>query len=214
MRIPKVTDTRQKEYTTKLMRSVWWKRWLHVEAPYRWKVRRLQLGFVLDIGCGIGRQLAYLGGNGVGVDHNPHSIEVARARGLTVFTTEEFQQSPYNCPERFDSLLVSHVLEHMTLSEGIHLVRSYLPLLKSGGRVVLITPQERSFHADPAHIQLIGFAEFQELADTLGLKLERQFSFPFPRWFGHWFPYVEFVGIYRKPGACRPDLSAGTRIPP
>jgi DNA primase len=31
---------------------VWWKQLLDVQRPYRWHIRRLELGFVLDVGCG------------------------------------------------------------------------------------------------------------------------------------------------------------------
>jgi len=76
-------DTRDAEYTRRLssLEGAAWKRWLNVQAPYRWNLRRLQLGFTLDIGCGIGRNLVNLGGHGVGVDHNERSVELARERG-------------------------------------------------------------------------------------------------------------------------------------
>ena len=54
-----------------------WKQLLDVQAPYRWNIRRLELGRTLDVGCGLGRNLAHLDGRGVGVDHNPASIVVA-----------------------------------------------------------------------------------------------------------------------------------------
>ena len=53
---------------------------------------------VLDVGCGIGRNLHHLDGNGVGVDLNPHSVQVARQQGLTAYTTDEFDISPAGGP--------------------------------------------------------------------------------------------------------------------
>jgi len=49
-----------------------------VQAPYRRNLRRL-VGdrAVLDVGCGIGRNLANLGPGSVGVDHNAHSWPTA-----------------------------------------------------------------------------------------------------------------------------------------
>ena len=63
------------------LETVWWKRALDVQRPYRWNLRRLDPGFTLDIGCGLGRNLSHLDGNGVGVDHNPDSVAIARSRG-------------------------------------------------------------------------------------------------------------------------------------
>src|ERR1051326_466861 len=103
--------TQDARYTQRLLEqgSRRWKRILDVQAPYRWNLRRLHLGSTLDIGCGIGRTLLHLGRGAVGLDHNPHSVAVAVSRGLTAFTPEEFQRSPFCRDGAFDSLLVAHV---------------------------------------------------------------------------------------------------------
>src|SRR5689334_18506356 len=136
--------TADRRYAARLVtqEAAWWKRLLDVQAPYRWNLRRLQPGFTLDIGCGIGRNLLHLAGNGIGVDHNAHSVEIARARGLQALTADEFRASPFNAPARFDSLLLAHVVEHMDESQAIALLQSYLHTLKSGGKIIIITPQE------------------------------------------------------------------------
>src|SRR5437868_14699975 len=85
--------------------SVWWKRMLDVQRPYRAHLRRLKLGLVLDVGCGIGRNLGHLAGQGIGVDPNVDAIATCKARGLTAFTPEELASSEYAQPGRFDSLL-------------------------------------------------------------------------------------------------------------
>jgi len=193
-------DTRQPEYTVRLQHrgAAWWKRLLDVQAPYRWHVRRLQPGFTLDIGCGLGRHLTHLGGEGVGIDHNPHSVAAARAGGLRVFTAEEFRQTPFNVPGRFDSLLLSHVLEHMKPSEAVGLLREHLPLLKAGGRVILICPQEAGYRSDPSHVQFLDFGALRVVETEAGLEHMTEYSFPFPRWMGRLFCHNEFVSIGRK----------------
>lgn len=175
-----------------------WRRVLNVQAPYRWNIRRLHLGHTLDIGTGLGRNLAHLGGNGVGVDHNPESIAVARARGLTAFTTQEFAQSEFAVRESFDSLLLAHVLEHMTYEFGVELLSSYLEYLKPGGIVCLITPQERGFRSDSTHVNFVDFEKLTKVAQALGLNQRRAYSFPFPRFVGKLFPYNEFVYVATK----------------
>ena len=72
-------DTGTSEYARYLAAQPAWKRWLDVQAPYRWNLRRLALGFTLDLGCGTGRNLAHLGGHGVGVDPNARIMAVAIA---------------------------------------------------------------------------------------------------------------------------------------
>lgn len=192
------SSTKESSYTERLVafETVWWKRLFDVQAPYRWNLRRLNLGFCLDLGCGLGRNLVNLG-SGVGVDHNPHSIEVARARGLEAFTPETFRQSRFHAPGTFDTLLLSHVAEHMQPADVVALVSQYLPLLKPSGRVVFITPQEAGQASDATHLCFMDFAQLRTIARDLGLDIEREFSFPFPRAVGKIFKYNEFVAVTR-----------------
>ncbi len=190
-------DTAGAEYTARLQRleSASWKRWLGAQAPYRWNVRRLGLGRTLDVGCGIGRNLAHLDGNGVGVDHNAASVRVCRARGLTAYTVDEFGASPDARPGSFDSMLAAHLVEHLDPADARKILGSYLPYLRPGGRAVFITPQQRGYATDASHVFFAGFGELTELCADLGLTVDRQYSFPFPRAAGKVFPYNEFVVV-------------------
>ena len=189
-------ETSKEEYTKRLQTlEVGWKRFLDVQRPYRWNLQRLKLGFVLDVGCGLGRNLLNLGGCGVGVDHNRHSVDVACQRGLTAFTPEEFLASSYSVGEQFDSILISHVAEHLTQQEILDVVEYYLPYLRKAGRVVFVTPQERGYRSDPTHVTFMDFRLLTSIAEEVGLTVERQYSFPFPRILGHLFTYNEFVTI-------------------
>jgi len=193
-------DTRSAEYARYLGEQRGWKRWLDVQAPYRWNLRRLGLGFTLDVGCGTGRNLAHLGGHGVGVDHNAHAVAAARARGLEAYTPAEFAASVHARPGRFEALLAAHVLEHLPLEEASALLGAHLGFLRAGGRVVLITPQEAGFASDATHVAFVGFAELEGLLEEHGLVRERRYSFPLPRLLGRLFRHNEFVVVARKPG--------------
>lgn len=188
-------STEGAEYARRLERNegAWWKRVLNVQAPYRAHLRRLKLGFALDVGCGIGRNLSHLDGNGIGVDHNETSIAAARAKGLRAYTDKQFHASEHASPGNFDSLLIAHVLEHMPFDVGVKLVEEYLPYIRPGGKVVFITPQERGFASDPTHVEFIGFAEAAEIARRAGVTIASQYSFPLPRMAGKSFTYNEFV---------------------
>ena len=123
-----------------------------------------------------------------------------RARGLEVYGPAEFRRSAHAQGERFDALLVAHVLEHMPLADALALVGTHLPHVRRGGRVVLITPQEAGFARDPTHVAFTGFAELERILTRHALPLERRYSFPFPRFAGRIFRHNEFVVVARKPG--------------
>jgi len=190
-----------REYTARLELETGrrWKRLLGAQAPYRRHIRRVVEGRVLDVGCGIGRNLQHLSGEGVGVDINPHSIEVARQRGLTAYTSDEFATSRDALPGAYDTLLIAHVLEHMSPAQASDLLGGYLPYLRSGGTVVVIVPQEAGFRSDATHVTFLELDDIEVFEATHRLSRERGYSFPLPRWMGRFFTYNETVALSRKP---------------
>lgn len=190
-----MSDTASPDYTARLLA----RRLLPTQAPYRWNLRRLRLGRVLDVGCGVGRNLRHCAPGSVGVDHNAHSVAAARARGLTAYTPEEFAAT--GCvPGSFDSLLCAHVLEHLDTAKASELLATYLPYVRPGGRAVLITPQEAGFASDATHVRFVGFAELEDEARAAGLNVRRAYSFPLPRAAGRLFRHNEFVLVSTAPG--------------
>jgi SAM-dependent methyltransferase len=191
------SDTRDREYADRLIRlqTARWKQLLHVQAPYGWNLRRIQPGLVLEVGCGIGRNLMHLRGNAVGLDHNRFVVQYARSRNLKAFTPDEFESSEYSAPETFDSLLLSHVGEHMRLEELVELLRRYRPSLKKAGRLILICPQERGFASDATHVEFMDFEKLRRAASEAEFDVYREYSFPFPRFMGRFFIYNEFVSL-------------------
>lgn len=174
-------------------------KWLvPVQAPYRAHVRRVCPGSVLDVGCGIGRNLDHLGQRAVGVDHNAVSVQVARRRGLRAHLSAEFAASSDGRLAGYDTLLVAHVLEHLSEADGHRLLNAYLPYLRPGGRVVLICPQERGYGSDPTHVRFLGFAGLAHMCQSNGLLVRRHYSFPFPRPVGRVFTHNEFVVVADK----------------
>lgn len=178
-----------------------WKRVLDVQRPYRWNLDRLCSGRVLEVGCGIGRNLKNLrrlASAPVGVDTNPESIRIAREQGFEAYTLEEFLAGDVCVPDSFDTLLLSHVLEHVTFEECSQLLDSYLPLLAPGGRVVIECPQEAGYPLDPTHIRWVDFDEARRQCEDKGLTVTRQYSYPFPRWAGPAFVYNQFETLAIK----------------
>jgi SAM-dependent methyltransferase len=189
-------STEGKEYTDRLKRLEMplWKRLLDVQAPYRWNLRRL-FGDreVLEVGCGIGRCLSHLAPRGVGVDHNRTSIETARERGLTAFTTDEFTGTEYAKPGRFRGMLAAHLVEHMPRADAVGVLSGYLGYLSDDARLVLICPQERGYASDSTHVEFADFDALTDVARRLGFRKTSRQSFPLPRFAGKAFTYNEFV---------------------
>src|SRR6185312_12060707 len=186
------TDT--PDYAERLRRKqmLWWKRLLRVQAPYRWNLRRQDLGRTLDLGCGIGRNLGVLAEGSIGVDHNAQAVALARSSGYDAYTVQEFMEGDLAIVGAFDGLLLSHVVEHMEREEAVALIREFLPFVRPGGRIFLVCPQERGYASDSTHVWFAQDFDLEALVGTLGLELERSFSFPFPRRAGKLFIYNEF----------------------
>jgi 2-polyprenyl-3-methyl-5-hydroxy-6-metoxy-1,4-benzoquinol methylase len=193
--------TDQRDYTIRLLQQgTRWKRALDVQHPYRRHLQELQLGLVLDVGCGIGRNLSHLAGHGggIGVDHNAHSVAVAQSQGLLAFTPDAFRASSHAIARDFDSILLSHVVEHLQRGDAIALLIAYLDYLRPGGRVVLLTPQEAGYNSDETHVTFVDFPAAAALLEDCGVRVSKQYSFPLPRALGRLFKYNEFVTIGEK----------------
>lgn len=194
-------DTAGSDYTARLKQrgGARWKRLLNVQAPYRWNLRRQQLGRTIDVGCGIGRNLVSLRQDSIGVDHNKTSVEMARAAGFAAMTVQEWRASGVGRSESFDGLLLAHVVEHMRFDEAVELVAEYLPALKPGGKVFFICPQERGYDSDETHVSWTTGEDLERLARECGLSPDKWRSFPGPRFLGRFFTYNEFTLLAHKP---------------
>ncbi len=192
-------DTREPEYARRLqgLEGKSWKRFLDVQAPYRWNLNKLDLGKTLDIGCGLGRNLMNLK-NSVGVDHNEDAIKIARSRGLNAYSTEEWTSSSEAKEKSFDSILLAHVLEHLTQVDADEVIGSYLKFLKPSGSLILICPQEKGFPTDPTHIRWVDDEELHNTGARHGFTELKNYSFPLPRPAGKFFTYNEFVYVGRR----------------
>ena len=179
--------------------TLWWKRMLHVQAPYHWNLRRQHLGRTLDLGCGIGRNLGVLPPGSGGVDHNAEAVARARSSGYDAYTVREFLDGDLAVPAAFDGLLAAHVVEHMDRAQALRLLGDYLRFVRPGGLVFLVCPQERGYASDPTHVWFARDTDLLELVEALGLEPQRSSSFPFPRWTGKLFIYNEFCVTARVP---------------
>ena len=94
---------------------------------------------ILDVGCGFGRNLRWLTDEGirvVGVDINPKLVEAARDADLECLTVEELEARD----DRFDVLLMAHIIEHFAPHDLLRFLDSHLDRLKVGGHLIIATP--------------------------------------------------------------------------
>lgn len=192
-------DTKGEDYAERLqtLSGAKWKRVLDVQRPYRWNLTRLHLGKTLDVGCGIGRNLGNLSKESVGVDHNSHVIKAAQEAGFNAVTVDDFRRNKKKyAPNSFDSMLLAHVLEHMTTADGKKIIKEYLPYVRD--KVVIICPQEKGFTTDETHINFLNHKAIEDILESCGLTVVRSYSFPFHKVVGKAFAYNETVVVAQK----------------
>jgi 2-polyprenyl-3-methyl-5-hydroxy-6-metoxy-1,4-benzoquinol methylase len=202
MRAEHDPSERDDEYAQRLsnVQGAWWKRLLRVQTVYARHLRRLDLGFVLDVGCGVGRSLRNLEGNGVGVDVSEAAVRRCREQGFEAYSKPEFDSLGIGAQRTFDSVLFAHVLEHMTRQEAIDLLDEYRRFVRPDGIAVLICPQERGYASDDSHVTFLDAGDMVDVASEAGLAVERSYSFPFPRRLGRLFVYNESIVVARVGG--------------
>jgi ubiquinone/menaquinone biosynthesis C-methylase UbiE len=134
-------------------------------------------GRLLDVGCGTGiflKRMHDLGWSATGIDFDGKAIENAKkvyGDGLTFLNTDltgaKFPDSS------FDAITMSHVIEHVP--DPVALLTEVRRILKAGGRLVITTPNIRSFGHEkfqdcwfgldsPRHLQVFSLQALQQCA--------------------------------------------------
>lgn len=95
---------------------------------------------VLDVGCGFAttaQKIRELGNHVSGIESNPDAVRVARGRIDDVIEAD-LQSVTAVGPRRFDVIIFADVLEHLPWPIGV--LKTYVPLLKSNGTVIISLP--------------------------------------------------------------------------
>ncbi|GCB91494.1 class I SAM-dependent methyltransferase [Streptomyces noursei] len=174
-------------------------RLLPARPPFARQLRRIGPGRVLEIGCGDGDTLAACAPGSVGIDHDPRSVAHCRARGLTAYTADAFLAGPHARPGAFDALLTAHVLQHLDDEQVEELLHAYVPYVRPGGGVLLITAQEAGHRAGPEPVRFTDFTLLRAFAEAAGLAVRRTYSHPLPRTAGRVLRANSFVLVGQVP---------------
>lgn len=98
---------------------------------------------VLEVGCGDGSLLAYLGRRGFshasGVDISAEQVALARVRGVQADVADLFDFLANQSSSRFAAVLAVDVLEHLTRDELLRLAPLLYGALRPGGRLLIQT---------------------------------------------------------------------------
>jgi len=104
-------------------------------------------GPVVDLGCGRGTMLQLLTSNGIanyGVDSFPPALEACRERESKVVDSDIFSHLTELEDSSVGGIFCSHVIEHLHPPEALQLIRESYRVLRSGGALVLVTPNPKN----------------------------------------------------------------------
>lgn len=134
----------------------------------------------LDVGCGRGEWLKLLeeqGYSATGVDLNIVMVETCMAQGLRAVKSDVlvyFNQIP---DQSLTMISGFHIIEHLPFSVAMKLLKESLRVLKSGGMILLETPNPENaivgscnFYTDPTHRNPIPPLTLHFMMDHIGFK--------------------------------------------
>jgi SAM-dependent methyltransferase len=154
---------------------------------------------VLDIGCGRGELLGLLGEHGVeayGVDTDASMVAEARADGLNVRREDAIAHLEQLEPGSLGAIISTHVVEHLELSDLLHLIELSTSRLRPGGIFVAETPNPaslivlgNSYILDPTHVRPLHPSLMSFLCESAGFRgVQLQFFAPAE---GYWLELVD-----------------------
>jgi hypothetical protein len=175
-----------------------------IKSFYVSSVLRHVRGRTVDVGCGAGPILERLPAGSVGIEVNPVLVSQLKAQGLDVRTaTPDPTRIDLGAVagERFQSLVLSHVLEHFDHADKV--LRQLLADAAGLGidTVVIVVPEWVGYQSDATHKTFVTM-DYLTKANVLsceGFRLQHNTRFPSnTSWAGRYFIYNELMLVYRR----------------
>jgi SAM-dependent methyltransferase len=132
-------------------------------------------GFILDLGCGTGKDVAYLRANSFqafGIDISAPMIQIAKdATGGGYFIKCDFHNLSCFRPSTFDGILCLASLQHVFRSDTGEILQSTSRLLRKNGSILIITKEGHGLYMDnrlgEAYIRPTTLFTYEELQSHL-----------------------------------------------
>lgn len=103
---------------------------------------------ILDVAAGAGELLTFLReenfSNARGIDVSESQVAHARSQGVTGIECANMLEYLPKHPGEFDTIIASHVIEHLTKDEVVESFTLIRQALKPGGRAIVLVPNSSS----------------------------------------------------------------------
>lgn len=136
-------------------------------------------GYVLDVGCGLGSYIGEYPGPHLGIDAHENNVKHCQQKKINAIKADA---SSFVQENTFDTVLLSHILEHLT-EPSRALENAYLSAKGGGGLIIIVVPCligfMRGFNDLVGHKQFVS-EEYVDhyLLGRFGCKKLRSYSFP------------------------------------
>lgn len=142
-----------------------------VRRLYMNKARSLLTGRTLDLGCGVGDLLSQLPQGSLGLEYNRATVDHCQQCGLPVQwydgQADGWQLTPARASGPFQSLVISHVLEHFDHPAPVlQALAKHSPHLGIS-QMLIIVPGSAGFASDPTHRTMIDMPWIQRVLQTM-----------------------------------------------
>lgn len=157
-----------------------------------WTIIRGNLcGKVLDLGCGPG-QITYSYRDSIRVD-------IQKTRAPFPFVTADACRLPFK-DASFDTVLMSHVLEHFASSDGV--LSECLRVIRPSGKIIIAVPNVDTFSArlfGERYGYVFNREQHLQYFDSIKLKEDLSKYFTVEKLFGTTptFPYADYIMNWR-----------------
>lgn len=175
-----------------------------VKSAYLNSTLREISGATVDLGCGAGQLLERLPLGSLGLELNPVLVERLRATGSNVAhydaLADDFSLGPV-APERFQTLIASHVIEHFEDAAGA--LKKLAAAAQRLGivRIVCVVPGWKGYQSDSTHRTFVdpAYIHSNALHELGAFRLARTRCFPInAEPFGRFFVYNECVFVWQR----------------